>query len=109
MSDLFHKPFIATKNRKANIRPCCTCKDNMDVLIATVQWPCQGWSDFISKQSGDMLQESEKLFSPTGQKLAIGSDSERVENVFLKDEMRITDVLVLERLAMKGGWKNELY
>jgi hypothetical protein len=56
-----------------------------------------------------MLQESEKLFSPTGQKLAIGSDSERVENVFLKDEMRITDVLVLERLAMKGGWKNELY
>ncbi|RKK09347.1 hypothetical protein BFJ68_g4719 [Fusarium oxysporum] len=56
-----------------------------------------------------MLQESEKLFSPTGQKLAIGSDSERVKNVFLKDEMRITDVLVLERLAMKGGWKNELY
>ncbi|TXB96568.1 hypothetical protein FocTR4_00011416 [Fusarium oxysporum f. sp. cubense] len=77
--------------------------------FAVVQWPCQGWSDFISKQSGDMLQESEKLFSPTGQKLAIGSDSERVENVLLKDEMRITDVLVLERLAMNGGWKNELY
>ncbi|EXL97914.1 hypothetical protein FOIG_10216 [Fusarium odoratissimum NRRL 54006] len=60
-------------------------------------------------KGGRTSSESEKLFSPTGQKLAIGSDSERVENVLLKDEMRITDVLVLERLAMNGGWKNELY